>query len=125
MEKEFTQSQLALKLLASVSRMKFSRLIVLKFLASTLILENVTVAGNGFIKQFKMQEVGKAKQKYREIKSHFKRNDHRILTKISEKYGKLQANKSQSEIHKIHGTDNQTGKETLCRNRSGKYQWNS
>lgn len=48
-----------------------------------------------------MQEIGQVKQKYREVKSHFRRNDHRVLTEISDKYGKLQADKSQTEIHKI------------------------
>ena len=64
-------------------------------------LENVTLAGNGFTRKFDMQEIGQMKQKYREVKSHFKRNDHRILKEITEKYGKLQADKSQTEIHKI------------------------
>ena len=47
-----------------------------------------------------MTEIGVAKQKYREIKSHFTRNDHRVLKEISERYGKLQADKAQTEIHK-------------------------
>ena len=64
-------------------------------------LENVTLAGNGFTKKFDMQEIGLAKQRYREIKSHFTRNDHRIRREVSGKYGKLQADKAQSEIHKI------------------------
>jgi putative transposase len=64
-------------------------------------LENVTVAGNGSTKRFDMAEISQAKQKYRQVKSHFKRNDARIITKISEKYGKLQADKSMTEIHKI------------------------
>jgi putative transposase len=64
-------------------------------------LENVTVASSTGTKKFDMKEIGEAKQEYREIKSHFKRNDFRILKEISEKYGKLQADKSQSEIHKI------------------------
>ena len=64
-------------------------------------LENVTLASSEGVKRFDMQEIGQAKQKYREVKSHFKRNDHRILKEITEKYGKLQADKSQTEIHKI------------------------
>jgi len=63
-------------------------------------LENITLAGNGFTRRFDMTEIGVAKQRYREAKSHFNRNDHRVLSQISEKYGKLQADKSQSEIHK-------------------------
>ena len=64
-------------------------------------LENVTLAGNNFTKRFDTQEIGLAKQRYREIKSHFKRTDHRVLKEISGKYGKLQADKAQSEIHKV------------------------
>ena len=48
-----------------------------------------------------MIETAEMRAKYRQVKSHFKRNDHRILEKISEKYGRLQADKSQTEIHKI------------------------
>ncbi len=64
-------------------------------------LENVTVASSKGTKRFDMQKIGQAKQNYREVKSHFKRNDSRILKEISEKYGKFQADKAQSEIHKI------------------------
>ena len=64
-------------------------------------LENVSVAGNGFTKRFDIKEISQTKEKYREVKSHFKRNDHMVLKEISEKYGKLQADKAQSEIHKI------------------------
>ena len=64
-------------------------------------LENVTVADSTGVRRFDMKEIGLAKQKYREVKSHFKRNDVRILKQVSEKYGKLQADKAQSEIHKI------------------------
>ena len=54
-------------------------------------MENVTVASSKGIKRFEMKEIGEAKQKYREVKSHFKRNDSRIMKEISEKYGKLQS----------------------------------
>jgi putative transposase len=64
-------------------------------------LENVTVANSKGTNRFDMKEIGQTKQTYREIKSHFKRNDSRLFKAISEKYGKLQADKSQSEIHKI------------------------
>jgi len=64
-------------------------------------LENVTVADSNGVRRFDMQEIVRAKQKYREVKSHFKRNDVRLLKEISEKYGKLQADKAQSEIHKM------------------------
>jgi putative transposase len=63
-------------------------------------LENVTLAGNGFTKKFGMQEIGVAKQRYREIKRHFTRNDHRIRREVHGKYGKMQVDKAQSEIHK-------------------------
>jgi len=64
-------------------------------------LENVTLASSTRIVRFDMREIGETKQNYRKVKSHFKRNDFRIGQVIYEKYGKLQADKSQSEIHKI------------------------
>ena len=64
-------------------------------------LENVTVVSSKRIKRFDTKEIGQAKQNYREVKSHFKRSDSRLFKAISEKYGRLQADKSQSEIHKI------------------------
>jgi putative transposase len=65
-------------------------------------LENVTAAfDDDTTKKFDMQEIAKVKQRYRKVKSHFKRNDSRIMEQISQKYGKLQADKAQSEIHKV------------------------
>lgn len=65
-------------------------------------LENVTAAFDPKnIKRFDMHEIASVNQSYRELKSHFKRNDYRIMKRISSKYGKLQADKTQSEMHKI------------------------
>ncbi|MGA2875181.1 MAG: transposase [Nitrososphaerales archaeon] len=64
-------------------------------------LENVTTVSLKGTNRFDMKEIGQVKQNYREVKSHFKRSDSRLFKAISQKYGKLQADKSQSEIHKI------------------------
>jgi putative transposase len=65
-------------------------------------LENVTMADSlGKVKRYEMKQVVRAKATYREIKRHFKRNDARVEQEIFGKYGKLQADKAQSEIHKI------------------------
>ena len=65
-------------------------------------LENVSMAdSDGYVKMYRMDEIAEAKQKYREVKSHFKRNDVRISEEVFGKYGKLQADKAQSEINKI------------------------
>lgn len=63
---------------------------------------NMTFADTqGNIKRLPMEEVAETKLKYREVKKHFSRNDVRISKEICGKYGKLQADKTQSEIHKF------------------------
>jgi putative transposase len=65
-------------------------------------LENVTAAfDDDATKKFDMKEIVVVKQRYREVKSHLKRNDSRIMEQISQKYGKLQADNAQSEINKV------------------------
>jgi|SRR5579875_877477 len=65
-------------------------------------LESVTYAEtSGNIKRLSMRHIVQTKQRYREVKRHLKRNDARIRKEIFSKYGKLQADKCQTEIHKI------------------------
>lgn len=63
--------------------------------------ENITCADTlGNIVRLPMEEIAETKLKYREVKSHFARNDVRIESEINRKYGKLQADKTISEIGK-------------------------
>ncbi len=63
--------------------------------------ENITyVDALDNIKRLPMDNVANYKIQCRKTKSHFKRNDVRIGTEIFGKYGKLQADKTMSEIHK-------------------------
>lgn len=52
------------------------------------------------IHRYPMEKVLEYKQNCRETKRHFKRNDARIMKEIYDKYGKLEADKTQSETHK-------------------------
>ncbi|MGA2875038.1 MAG: transposase [Nitrososphaerales archaeon] len=63
---------------------------------------NLTYADNlGNVKRLPMESLAETKLKYRENKHHFTRNDVRIRAKVFGKYGKLEADKTQSEIHKF------------------------
>ena len=63
--------------------------------------ENMTSSDSlGNIVRLSLKDQAETRLKYREIKSHFARNDIRIKREIFGKYGKLQADKAQSEIHK-------------------------
>ncbi|MHB2036978.1 MAG: IS200/IS605 family accessory protein TnpB-related protein, partial [Nitrososphaerales archaeon] len=65
-------------------------------------LENVTVADSyARIKKHDVTKISEKKAKYREVKRHFRRNDARIQKEICSKYGRLQTDKAQVEIHKI------------------------
>jgi len=64
--------------------------------------ENITFSDTlGDIKHLPMADIADAKIRYRKIKSHFRRSDVRIRKEIFGKYGKLQADKTHSEIHKF------------------------
>ena len=62
-------------------------------------LDNVTVGTNLEVKRFNLSKATEIKTKYREVKSHFGRNDVRIGRSIFQKYGTLQRNKVNQILH--------------------------
>ena len=65
-------------------------------------LDNVTTADtNGNIKRFDLSEASRIKATYRMVKSHFKRNDVRIRTRIFRKYGRKQRNRVNQRLHLV------------------------
>jgi len=65
-------------------------------------LDNVTTASsNGEIKSYDLSKTNRIKATYREVKSHFKRNDTRIRGKIFRKYGKKQSDKVNQILHRV------------------------
>jgi len=64
-------------------------------------LDNLTTATNmGETRRFDLSETTRIKSVYREVKSHFKRNDARIRRRIYEKYGTKQRNRVKQVIHR-------------------------
>lgn len=65
-------------------------------------LDNMMCCGsNGRIHIFDTSKITKTKYTYRQIKSNFRRNDHRIRRKKFTKYGKRQRNKENTMLHQI------------------------
>lgn len=63
-------------------------------------LDNITVAfSNSETKRFDLSKATEIKAKYREVKSHFKRNDVRIRKRIFGKYGRKQRNRVNQMLH--------------------------
>jgi putative transposase len=63
-------------------------------------LDNVTVAmSDGSVKRLDLSETTGTKVIYREVRSHFKRNDVRIRRQVSGKYGRKQREKVQQILH--------------------------
>lgn len=64
-------------------------------------LDNLTTSTNtGESKVFDLSEANKIKSAYRQVKSHFRRNDDRIKKKIYGKYGVKQRNRVKQIIHR-------------------------
>ncbi|MBI5378371.1 MAG: hypothetical protein HZA82_07090, partial [Thaumarchaeota archaeon] len=64
-------------------------------------LDNITCADSkGNTQQIDLSEATQIKQTYRRVKSHFKRNDVRIRTKLFQKYGTKQKNRVNQLLHK-------------------------
>jgi len=64
-------------------------------------LDNVTTASlTGKTMVYDLSKASQVKQKYYAVRSHFKRNDVRVRTKIYGKYGQKQRNKVQDVLHK-------------------------
>lgn len=65
-------------------------------------LNNVTTATlDNKTEVYDMMEATKAKALYREVKSHFRRNDVRVAKRIQQKYGQKQQNKVQPILHNV------------------------
>jgi len=64
-------------------------------------LDNLTAAANtGETRRFDLSEATRIKSVYREVKSHFRRNDVRIRKRIYGKYGVKQMNRVKQVIHR-------------------------
>jgi len=65
-------------------------------------LNNISTAhSDGIVNVFPITEITKIKEKYRKIKSKFRRNDVRIRRKIFQKYGRKQQHKTKQILHNI------------------------
>jgi len=65
-------------------------------------LDNVTTASsNGEVVRYDLSEATRIKATYREVKSHFRRNDTRIRQRIFRKYGVKQRNKVNQILHHV------------------------
>lgn len=65
-------------------------------------LDNITIYDtDGNTTVYSTRQITKIKQTYRNVKSHFKRNDHKIRKKIFQKYGRKERNKTESFLHNI------------------------
>ena len=65
-------------------------------------LNNLTLAtSEGENKSYDLSECNRIKSSYRTIKSHFKRNDVRLRSKVFRKYGLKERNKVNQILHKI------------------------
>ncbi len=65
-------------------------------------VDNVTTATlDGKTQVYNLSGASKAKALYREVKSHFRRNDVRVAKKIQRKYGAKQRDKVQSILHNV------------------------
>jgi len=64
-------------------------------------LDNVTVAAtDGTVQQHDLSKATRARAAYRDVRSHFKRNDVRIRREISGKYGQKQRDKVKQILHR-------------------------
>lgn len=65
-------------------------------------LDNVTTATlNGQTQVYDLSEASRIKAVYRTVKSHFKRNDSRIIKKVFGKYGEKQSNRVNQRLHLV------------------------
>jgi putative transposase len=75
----------------------------IEFVGIDTNLNNITaVHSDGGVDVFsEVSKITKIKEKYRKVKSHFRRNDVRIRKKIFQKYGILQRRKTKQILHTI------------------------
>lgn len=65
-------------------------------------IDNITTCTtNGQLQLHNLSDATRIKSTYREVKSHFTRNDVRIKKQISQKYGKKQTNKISQILHHV------------------------
>jgi len=65
-------------------------------------LDNVATAStDGRIGRYDLSKATRIKSGYRCVKSHFKRNDKRIITRVFSKYGELERNRVQPLLHNV------------------------
>src|SRR5438309_2067945 len=65
-------------------------------------LDSVTTAStDGRIGRYDLSKATRIKSGYRCVKSHFKRNDKRIITRVFSKYGELERNRVQPLLHNV------------------------
>jgi len=63
-------------------------------------LDNVTLAStSGLVRAYDLREAGRVKATYRQVRSRFRRNDHRIQRLMMEKYGFKQREKVKQVLH--------------------------
>jgi len=65
-------------------------------------LDNITTCNTkGEIKRYNLEEATRIKSTYRAVKSHFKRNDVRVMRRIFGKYGRRQRHRVNQILHRV------------------------
>lgn len=83
-------------------------------------LENVTCCDeSGNVSVIDMHDIISTKMKYRQVLSHFRRNDSRIQRKLKQKYGMKQRNKESTFLHQRSKEIASTGKQVIMENLTG------
>ncbi len=83
-------------------------------------LENATCVDNtGKITVIDMSRIVSMKMKYREVLSHFTRDDARIQQKLKQKYGRNQKNRENTFLHQESKRLASTGKQIFMKNLTG------
>lgn len=73
-----------------------------KYIGIDMNLNNITCCDSDRqIHVFDISKITKTKYRFRQVKSNFKRNDHRVKKKLFAKYGIKQRNKEDAILHKI------------------------
>jgi putative transposase len=93
-----TSSSVSISIIKNVESIKPT-----EFVGININLNNITaVHSDGTVDVFsEVSKITKIKEKYRKVKSHFKRNDVRIRRKIFQKYGIKQQRKTKQILHVI------------------------
>ena len=90
------------------------------FVGIDMNLENATIVDDsGKTTIFDMSRIVASKMKYREVLSHFKRNDARIQKKLKQKYGRKQKNREETFLHQKSKETVFKGKQIFMENLTG------